>query len=252
MSGQVVDFFDGDFREMYAVSELVDLYKEFNVTKPPLPKPPLKPPVERFRPLPISTSRFQVSVGDSRQVNLKVPAHKYHNPKYSLVFGNSLGLTGSLQDLSTQNDSLYDGLGQRNGFLHASREQVGRAPQQGPGPPAKQEDEDGKEGPTKNQTGSMKRQRSSFRHFLKSRGDNQTAETIQEGVVSPQSPAHNHKEPELKGVAGQELEDSFEIVEKPGALKVKPKRPSKVLQKSLSLQTINTGTEDGTSSSFFS
>ncbi|XP_017274844.1 protein FAM83F [Kryptolebias marmoratus] len=249
MSGQIVDFFDSDFREMYAVSEQVDLYREFNITKPPLPMPILKPQVEPIRPLPISTSRFQVSVGDSRQVNLKVPAHKYHNPKYSLVFGNSLGLTGSLQDLSTQNDLLSNGFNQRNGlqnsFLHTSKEKVGRASPLSPLSPTKQEDEDGKGGQMKNQTGSTKKQRSSFRHFLKGRGDNQSPETIQEGVVTPQSPAHTCKTPETNGVAGYELEDSFEIVEKPGLVKAKPKRPSKVLQKSVSLQAINVGNEDG-------
>uniref|UniRef100_A0A3P9PB00 Family with sequence similarity 83 member Fa n=1 Tax=Poecilia reticulata TaxID=8081 RepID=A0A3P9PB00_POERE len=105
MTGQIVDFFDSDFREMYAVSEPVDLHKEFNISKPPLPTPVPKPRVEEHRrPAPVSTSRFQVS--DSRQADFKVPAHKYHNPKYSLVFGNSLGLTGSLQDLSTQSHSL--------------------------------------------------------------------------------------------------------------------------------------------------
>lgn len=245
MSGQIVDFFDTDFRETYAASEELDLYGEFNVTKPPLLKPALKPQVEPVRPLPVSTSRFQVSVGDSRQINLKVPAHKYHNPKYALVFGNSLGLTRSLQDLSTQNDSLCNGLDLRNG-LHASRDKAGPGTPLSPGSPARQEDEDGKGAQLKNQTGNTKR-RSSFRHFLKGRGDQQSTETIQEGVVTPQSPAHTGKGAETNGVAGRELEDSFEMVERPELLKVKPKRPSKVLQKSLSLQTINTGNDEGTS-----
>uniref|UniRef100_A0A3Q4HCY2 Family with sequence similarity 83 member Fa n=1 Tax=Neolamprologus brichardi TaxID=32507 RepID=A0A3Q4HCY2_NEOBR len=126
MSGHTVDFFDNDFRELYAASEQVDLYREFNITKPPLPTPVMKPKMQHIRPLPVTTSRFQVSVGDSRQIDLKVPAHKYHNPKYLLVFGNSLGLTGSLQDLSTQRDSLVGGLNQRNGlqngFLNANKE----------------------------------------------------------------------------------------------------------------------------------
>lgn len=247
MSGQIVDFFDTDFRETYAASEEVDLYGEFNITKPPLLKPILKPQVEHIRPLPVSTSRFQVSVGDSRQINLKVPAHKYHNPKYALVFGNSAGLTRSLQDLSTQNDSLCNGLDQRNGLqdLHSTKDKVGPVSPLSPGSPTKQEDEDGKGGQLKNQTGNMKR-RSSFRHFLKGRGDQQSTETIEEGVVTPQSPAHTCKGPETNGVAGHGQEDSFEIVEKPELLKVKPKRPSKVLQKSLSLQTINMGNEEGT------
>uniref|UniRef100_A0A4W6E0G6 Family with sequence similarity 83 member Fa n=1 Tax=Lates calcarifer TaxID=8187 RepID=A0A4W6E0G6_LATCA len=168
MSGQIVDFFDNDFREIYAVSEQVDLYREFNITKPPIATPIRKPKVEQILPPPVSMSRFQVSVGDSRQIDLKVPAHKYHNPKYSLVFGNSMGLTGSLQDLSTE------------------------------------EDEDGKGG-SKKSPGARK-QRSSFRHFLKGRGGNQSTETIEEGVVTPQSPSPNWKVSETNGVAGTELD----------------------------------------------
>lgn len=255
MSGQIVDSFDSDFRELYAVSEQVDLYKEFNITKPPIPTPITKPKVEPIRPLPVSTSRFQVSVGDSRQIDLKVPAHKYHNPKYSLVFGNSRGLTGSLQDLSTPSDSLIGGLNPRNGLqnsmLHASRnsrEKVDPVSPQSPGSPAEEKDEDGKGGLRKDQAAGLKK-RSSFRHFLKGRGANQSTETIEEGVVSPQSPAPTYKVPETNGVAGNELEDSFS--EKPGLPKFKTKKPSKVIQRSMSLQTINTGEEDGTCSHSF-
>ncbi len=254
MSGQIVDFFDNDFRELYAVSEQVDLYREFNITKPPIPTPITKPKVEPIRPLPVSTSRFQVSVGDSKQIDLKVPAHKYHNPKYSLVFGNSRGLTGSLQDLSTPSDSLVGGMNHRNGvqnsILHASRnsrEKVDRVSPQSPGSHAEEEDEDGKGGLKKNQAAGAKK-RSSFRHFLKGRGANQSTETIEEGVVTPQSPTPTFKVPEANGVAGNELEDSFEISEKPGLPKFKTKKPSKLIQRSMSLQTINTGEEDGTCS----
>ncbi|XP_023117278.1 protein FAM83F [Amphiprion ocellaris] len=247
MSGQIVDCFDNDFRELYAVSEQVDLYREFNITKPPLPTPIRKPKVEQILPQPVSTSRFQVSVGDSRQIELKVPAHKYHNPKYSLVFGNSVGLTGSLQDLSTQRDLSVSGLnhgnGLQNGFLHNSKEKVDRVSPQSPGSPTENEDEDGKGGQKKNQAGGLKK-RSSFRHFLKGRG-NQGTETIEEGVVTSQSPSPTHKVSETNGVAGNELEDSFEIIEKPGPLKSKFKKPSKLIQRSMSLQTINTGDEDG-------
>ncbi|XP_071322478.1 protein FAM83F [Trachinotus anak] len=252
MSGQIVDFFDNDFRELYAVSEQVDLYREFNITKPPIATPIRKPKVEQILPPPVSTSRFQVSVGDSKQIDLKVPAHKYHNPKYSLVFGNSMGLTGSLQDLSGTRDSLVGGLNQRYGLqsslIHASRngrEKVDRVPPQSPGSPAEEEDEDGKGGSKKNQSPGAKKQRSSFRHFLKGRGANQSTETIEEGVVTPQSPTPTSKVSEINGVAGGELEDSFEIIEKPGPLKSKTKKPSKVIQRSMSLQTINAGDEDG-------
>lgn len=253
MSGQTVDSFDHDFRELYAVSEQVDLYREFNITKPPIPTPITKPKVEPIRPLPVSMSRFQVSVNDSRQIDLKVPAHKYHNPKYSLVFGNSRGLTGSLQDLSTMTDTVVGGPIQRNGLqnsiVHPSRnstEKVDQDSPQSPGSPAEEEDEDGK-GLKKNQTAGVKK-RSSFRHFLKGRGGNHITDIIEEGVVTPQSPAPPCKVPETNGVAGNELDDSFEIIEKPGPLKSKTKKPSKVIQRSMSLQTINTGDEDGTSS----
>lgn len=253
MTGQTVDSFDHDFRELYAVSEQVDLYREFNITKPPIPTPITKPKVEPIRPLPVSVSRFQVSVNDSRQVDLKVPAHKYHNPKYSLVFGNSRGLTGSLQDLSTTTDTVVGGPMQRNGLQNSivhpsrnSREKVDQASPQSPGSPAEEEDEDGK-GLKKNQTVGVKK-RSSFRHFLKGRGGNHITDIIEEGVVTPQSPAPPCKVPETNGVAGKELDDSFESIEKPGPLKSKSKKPSKVIQRSMSLQTINTGDEDGTSS----
>ncbi|KAM6905647.1 protein FAM83F [Xenentodon cancila] len=252
MSGQIVDYFDNDFRELYAVSEHVDLYREFNITKPPLPTPIMKPKVEHIRPLPVSTSRFQVSVGDSRQIDLKVPAHKYHNPKYSLVFGNSLGLTGSLQDLSTQKDLLVGGLNQKNGwqnnFAHIktqSKEKLHPVSPPRPTSPAEEDDDIGTGGQKKNQTPGTKKQRSSFRNFLKSRGASQNTDTIEEGVVSPQSPAPTCKIPETNGITESEQEDSFEVHEKPGPLKSKMKKPSKLIQRSMSLQTINTGDEDG-------
>ncbi|XP_017557611.1 protein FAM83F [Pygocentrus nattereri] len=96
MSGQIVDFFDNDFRELYAISDKLDLFKEFHVGKPStgtlgrmtVPK----------RPSLSATSRFQVSLGDAG--TLKVPEHKYYNPKYLLAFGNIPGPSGSLPDLS--------------------------------------------------------------------------------------------------------------------------------------------------------
>ncbi|KAI4822548.1 hypothetical protein KUCAC02_008086 [Chaenocephalus aceratus] len=253
MSGQIVDSFDNDFRELYAVSELVDLYQEFNITKPPISTPIRMPKVERIQPIPVSMSRFQVSVGDSRQVDLKVPAHKYYNPKYSLVFGNSTGLTGSLQDLSRVSDSPVGGLVQRNGLqkgmLQNSKDKVDPAPPQSPGSPAEDEDEDGKGSLKRNQLFGAKKQRSSFRHFLKGRGANQSSETIEEGVVTPQSQSPVCKVPDLNGNANtNKMEESFEIIEKPDLPKPKIKKPLKTLQRSMSLQTINTGDEDGTKS----
>lgn len=242
MSGQTVDSFDSDFRELYALSDQVDLYQAFNITKPPLPTPIAKPKVAPIQPPPVSTSRFQVSVDDSRQVDLKVPAYKYHNPKYSLVVGNNRGLTRSLQDLSTM-AGLDGGLTQKdglqNGFLHPSREKLERTSPQSPG------SEETDEGSKKNQTVAAKK-RSSFRRFLNGRGANHATDTIEEGVVTPQSPAPPCKVPETNGVAGDELEDFFEIIVRPEPPKPKTKKPSKIIQRSISLQTINTGDQDGT------
>ncbi|KAM3598192.1 uncharacterized protein V6R79_014867 [Siganus canaliculatus] len=245
MSGHTVDFFDSDFRELYAVSEQVDLYKEFNITKPPIPKPIPKPKVEPVLPPSVSTSRFQVSVNDSKQIDLKVPAHKYHNPKYSLVFGNSRGLTGSLQDLSIMSESLVDGQW-NNGTLPTSRtrkEKEERPTSQSPDSAVEEGPEDGKTS-LKNPAVLLKK-RSSFRHFLKGRGGDHGPETIVEGVVSSQSPAPVCKVPETNGFAGHEMEDSFEIIEKPSPLRPKIKKPLKGIQRSQSLQTINTGDDDG-------
>lgn len=102
MSGQVVDVFDRDFRELYAVSEKLNLYKEFHVN-PPSDKNMVATPtkLEPKRPfLPGTTSRFQVTLGDSPKADVQVPAHKYYNPKYLLAFGNLPRSTGSLQELT--------------------------------------------------------------------------------------------------------------------------------------------------------
>ncbi|XP_053712512.1 protein FAM83F-like [Synchiropus splendidus] len=91
MTGQVVDFFDQDFRELYAVSEKLDLFKEFHINAATASTTStLRSKVGPKRPpLPATTSRFQVSLGDSRNAEIQVPAHKYYNPKYSLVFGDA-------------------------------------------------------------------------------------------------------------------------------------------------------------------
>ncbi|KAF3687998.1 Protein FAM83F [Channa argus] len=100
MTGQVVDFFDQDFRELYAISKKMDLYQEFHVS-PPAAK---KTTVTRSRaeskrpPQPAVTSRFQVALGDSRKGKIQVPAHKYNNPKYLLALGEIPRPTASLQE----------------------------------------------------------------------------------------------------------------------------------------------------------
>lgn len=107
MTGQVVDFFDRDFRELYAISEKLDLYKEFHVSQPaPNTTGTLRSKVGPKRPpLPATTSRFQVTLGDSRNADIQVPAHKYYNPKYSLVFGDPPHRPGSLQERGRTRES---------------------------------------------------------------------------------------------------------------------------------------------------
>lgn len=343
MSGQVVDSFDTDFRELYAVSDKVDLYHEFHIPKPPrhaIPTPLQKAPPTATQPaLLASTSRFQVSLGDSKQVNLKVPAHKYHNPKYALVVGNSLGLTGSLQDLTrlrecTRNSSESN----MEKLLHTSRgakEPSDRV--------SLEETSESKEDVNKSPLFGSKKQRSSFRLFLKGRSPNQSPDLktgnhntntsdikpanhnqvkpanhvkdspkpanhvkdspkpaihvkdspkpanhikdspkpashvkdtskltshtkasprmanhikevqpeisqIPNGKQAPPSPLQ--EKPESKVI--DELDDSFVIIEKPNVMKFKSKKSSKPPQRSVSMQVINTGAEEGTihSSSF--
>lgn len=105
MTGQVVDFFDRDFRELYAISEKLNLYKEFHVSPPTTNMTAtVCTKAARKRPLlPATTSRFQVSLGDSRNAEIQVPAHKFYNPKYSLVFPRC---SGSLQDFEANRGAI--------------------------------------------------------------------------------------------------------------------------------------------------
>ncbi|XP_067314300.1 protein FAM83F [Pseudorasbora parva] len=95
MSGQVVDFYDHDFRELYANSDKLDLFKEFHLSKPQTGT--LSRAAVAKRP-PAATSRFQVNLGDATRGDLKVPAHKYHNPKYLLALGQIPGQTTPMQE----------------------------------------------------------------------------------------------------------------------------------------------------------
>uniref|UniRef100_A0AAY4DSM5 Scaffolding anchor of CK1 domain-containing protein n=1 Tax=Denticeps clupeoides TaxID=299321 RepID=A0AAY4DSM5_9TELE len=179
MTGQVVDFYDSDFRELYAMSREVDLYREFNINKPagvPLPMCKAEAP-NVLPPVPITTSRFQVSIGDHKQVNLKVPVHKYHNPKYSLVVGNNLGLTGSLQDLSSIRDSVEVNTSSVKALQKkalngnkGSSEQLDKVTSQSPALPGPAEED-------KFLSFGTNRQRSSFRVFLKNKMANQSIDT---------------------------------------------------------------------------
>ncbi|XP_072298976.1 protein FAM83F [Eucyclogobius newberryi] len=280
MSGQIVDVFDHDFRELYAISEQVDLYHEFNITKPPVTTHVKKSKVESTKQTSVSTSRFQVSVSDTKQAGLKVPAHKYHNPKYSLVFGNNAGLTRSLQDLPSAKDSVVSASTQRTGALS--------------GFPNAKEDKTETQSPTVN-TGNIEqdlkpnlkkhhsKKQLTIRNLLKGKhGHHAPPETIDEGVVTQHSPVqngkvgtphspiqngkvgmphspvqngkvgtqhspiHNGKVLLVDANGGNESDDGFEILERPGVTKSKIKRLGKLTQRSQSLQAIDVGAgEDG-------
>lgn len=259
MSGQVVDFFDNDFRELYAVSDKVDLYREFHISKPSLSVPVLKTPAEPDRPpIPVSTSRFQVLLEDTKKTDLKVPAHKYHNPKYSLVVGNSLGITGSLQDLSTLRDyDDHDSVNNIEQLIYTN----------GDGASTQDATEDGKDDGKK-----LSKKRSSFRHFLKGRANQNPDATNQS--QDPKQISHKDtkitnnsneaswlvtqtKEDASKDIIStslqknsetgstDELDDTFEIIANPPDVKFKSKK-SKMGQRSSSLQVIPTFGEEGT------
>ncbi|TRY87826.1 hypothetical protein DNTS_015727 [Danionella cerebrum] len=271
MSGQIVDFFDNDFRELYAVSDKVDLYQEFHVSKPTLPAPILKTAEEPSRlAVPVSMSRFQISVGDSKQPDLKVPAHKYHNPKYSLVVGNSLGVTGSLQDLSTLRDYVENStVSNMEKLIYTNGDsQRPKSPDS-----ADEKEEANAEDKKPLQFGSNKH-RSSFRKFLKGRANNQSPDTLSKKISDAKQNGHKdtkspnlckeaswmhsqipdsqespngitltpQKTPETECI--DEAGDSFEIIGKIPAVKFKNKK-SKLGPRSVSLQTVATQGEDG-------
>lgn len=280
MSGQVIDFFDNDFRELYAVSDKVDLYCEFHISKPALPVPVLKTPAEPNRlTVPVSTSRFQISVGDTKQGDLKVPAHKYHNPKYSLVVGNSLGVTGSLQDLSKLRDYVdIASVNNMDKLIYTNGDSV--HPQS---PTSPDGTEDGKGDGKKPSLFGSKKQRSSFRNFLKGRANNQSPDTLSKTThqstdvkqishkdtkitsnskeaswlanhINEQEDASKHITPAPRKISETdstgEDEDTFEMIESPPQVKFKLKK-NKMGPRSVSLQTIATDGEDGTYADFF-
>ncbi|KAJ8251550.1 hypothetical protein GJAV_G00222550 [Gymnothorax javanicus] len=242
LTGQVVDFFDNDFRELYAISESVNLYKEFHITKPPKPMPVRT--ASSLRPTPaVSTSRFQVSLGNSRQANFRVPAHKYHNPKYLLVVGNSADLKGSLQDLSSRRNSLGgESFNVMDRFLRSSGgsekpEELSTQPTAISAVAIQPNEKDSKRlnGP------SVKKQRSSFRLFLKGKSANHSM--VEEGETTPTTPTPSPTHKSLATVT-EGLDGSCEVLapEKPSPPKVKLKK--KISQRSVSLQAVNTREED--------
>ncbi|KAG7460113.1 hypothetical protein MATL_G00217780 [Megalops atlanticus] len=241
MTGQVVETFDNDFRELYAISDNVDLYKEFHITKPPKPTPVKATTAHRPAPA-VSTSRFQVTLGDSRQAGLKVPAHKYYNPKYSLVVGNSQLMTGSMQDLPSMraSQSVESSLNLMDKFLQASSDSSERLDTLAPLPSSTTEAE-GKGG-SKMQNGlGAKKQRSSFRFFLKGKAANQSMAAEPEATPSLPNSSPVRKTPVP---TGERLEDSFEILVPEKQPKGKSKKTSKLQPRSMSLQAVNTQEEE--------
>ncbi|CAB1344423.1 unnamed protein product [Coregonus sp. 'balchen'] len=223
MTGQVVDFFDRDFCELYAVSEKLDLYKEFSLS-PPNMAVPARLKVEPVKPqLPAATSRFQVSLGNSRRGDLQVPAHKYHNPKYSLVYGNSIpGLTGSLQDLpGREKTAITEG---PEGLMQVSSEWLDNLT---PLP-----SEGGKVGTTKNNGILEKKSRPSLKKLFKVKlTANQSAVTGGDSPATSPIPS-----PTSLGANSMEEMDNLEVMVK----QPKKSKKSKMGLKSVSLQTVST------------
>ncbi|XP_023666569.1 protein FAM83F [Paramormyrops kingsleyae] len=224
LTGQTVDVFDTDFRELYAVSQQVDLYKEFHMAKPAVPVP-VWPALDHRVPPTMPASRFQQESGQAR---LKVPAHKYHNPKYSLVVGNSLGLAVSLQDLTMIREALgteetcpdlQEVNHQNHDRFTPGVDSSGTAPASGI---------------------RAMRSHASFRNFPKGRSANQNGVAEGEDTPNPSNPSPDTDAPD--SADSEELEeDGFKVIfsEMPAQLKGKLRKPSKLNQRSVSLQAVN-------------
>lgn len=237
MTGQVVDFYDQDFRELYAISEKLDLFKEFNVSPPAnviatvrSKSGPKRPP------LPATTSRFQVSLGDSRQAAIQVPAHKYYNPKYSLVFGDGPQPTRSLQETGHKRESVLPEVREATDpgrpRLASSEKMGGRSPL-----PSEAPSENIKK-PRKRLTWKPKlsKKKSSSKLSVVSMASSPS--------TSPSSPLPQSPSPTETNL-NEELEDSFEVILKsPSRWKIK--KSSKLGPRSASAQTVDT-TQDNES-----
>ncbi|XP_031416699.1 protein FAM83F [Clupea harengus] len=223
MTGQVLDFYDSDFRELYAASQDVDLYQEFHINKPPASSTLRKTVVEEAAaaaaaPVPaprapsLSTSRFQVPAGDAN-TNFKVPIHKYHNPKYSLVFGNSRGLTGSLMDLSSIKDSvevdkvavkaLQKKFQKANMASNEHLDKASPTPSSSSSASSRPGLEEEKTEASATSPFGGKKQRSSFRQFLKNKIGGSSSQ-VQTDIVSKDTKAVNHNTEAQTGNLNQE------------------------------------------------
>ncbi|XP_070684009.1 protein FAM83F [Pempheris klunzingeri] len=234
MTGQVVDFFDRDFRELYAISEKLDLYKEFHVSPPAADETstlrskagPKRPP------LPATTSRFQVSLGDSRKADIQVPAHKYYNPKYMLVYGDVPRPPGSLQEPGPKRGATLAEVPEDMGLERprvTTSERVDRLSLLPSEPPV--EVFNRPNGVTQDKKG-----RPTWRQkFFKGKSSNKLSVNSLVDRSSP-SPTETHRT--------DEGEDGFEvIVRSPSKLRNK-KKPSKLGQRTDSEQTVNTAQDN--------
>ncbi|XP_030638686.1 protein FAM83F-like [Chanos chanos] len=126
MTGAIVDFYDNDFRELYAISDNLDLFKEFHISKPSKVTVTRPSAVQPKRPTISATSRFQVTLGDSAGLPLNIPDHKYHNPIYSLLYGHTPGATGSLRSFDKKERSdVEDILVTQKTVARASSDKIG-------------------------------------------------------------------------------------------------------------------------------
>nr|XP_033479413.1 protein FAM83F-like [Epinephelus lanceolatus] len=231
MTGQVVDFFDQDFRELYAISEKLNLYKEFHVS-PPAANTAIRSKVGSIRPpLPATTSRFQVSLGDSRKVNIEIPAHKFYNPKYSLVFGDIPRPPGSLQERGPKRGSALAEVPEE---MDPGRPQVASSERVERLSPVSSEPlSDSFQRP--NGLEQDKKGRFTWRQkFSRVKKPSKPLDSNQAGSACP-SPTETNRT--------DENEDNFEVIVKSPS-KWKGKKPAKVGKRTDSEQTISTVQDD--------
>ncbi|XP_036425928.1 protein FAM83F-like [Colossoma macropomum] len=227
MSGQIVDFFDNDFRELYAISDKLDLFKEFHVGKPStgtlgrvtVPKRPSLP----------ATSRFQVSLGDSG--TLKVPEHKYYNPKYLLAFGNIPGPSGSLPDLSgkKQTEASPEELASENSPTQAGSDKLDTLKRL----PA----ESTEKGTIKKRSFFSKKHQSSQKSKGKKKDDTVAAAAGEEGTPSPSTSS--------KPAMPNGIEDLTNLPEEPPVENLPPVKEKSKKKRCSSQQTINSQESKG-------
>ncbi|XP_040891793.1 protein FAM83F [Toxotes jaculatrix] len=233
MTGQVVDFFDRDFRELYAVSKNLDLYKEFHVSKPAAnATSALRSKTGSIRPLlPATTSRFQVSLGDSRNPDIQVPAHKYYNPKYLLAFGDIPRPTGSLQEAGPKRGSFLpevpEDMEQGRSRL-ASSERMGR--RNSLTSEAQGESFKRPNGIPQDKKGQLTWKQKLFRKKSSSK-------------LSVNSVANSTDPPPAETSRTDENEDSFEVIVRTPS-KLRGKKPSKLGRRTESQQTVDTAQDN--------